>query len=118
MGDIGLSVSLGIATAIGFIVGLIINWILSVKFVYRAVRDKEEASSKKSFLVFTLIGACGLVISSIGVPALAFILPEIELFNRTMVFGILWKEWIARIALTCIVLIWNYIGRKIFIFKS
>ena len=46
--------SLFIAIAVGFTVGLIVNWILSVKFVFRAVKNKEEVKSTKSFLIFTL----------------------------------------------------------------
>ena len=48
-------ISLIIATALGFLVGLVLNWILSVKFVFRDVRNKEEAKSAKSFWIFVII---------------------------------------------------------------
>ena len=51
-GLVGDTVSLIIATALGFLVGLIVNWIMSVKFVYRQVKNEKEARSKKSFVIF------------------------------------------------------------------
>ena len=41
--------SLVIATALGFCAGLTVNWILSVRFVFRNVKDKEKSRSKKYF---------------------------------------------------------------------
>ena len=112
------TVSLLLSIAIGFTVGLIVNWILSVKFVFRAVKNKEEAKSKKSFLLFTLIGLIGLAITELGVLLLVFIFPEINLFGVVSFLGLPWEEWIAKVIMTCLVLVWNYLGRKIFIFKS
>lgn len=111
------SVSLIIATALGFGVGLVINWVLSVQFVYRAVKDKEAVNSKKSFAIFTIIGLCGLIITEMGMYVLVAALPEITMFQATAFLELSWKEWIAKVIMTCIVLVWNYIGRKLFIFK-
>lgn len=109
--------SLVIATAFGFAVGLAVNWLLSVSFVFRAVKDKEEASSKKSFLLFTVIGLIGLALTELGVVLLVYLFPEITLFGVTE-FLLPWEEWFAKVIMTCIVLVFNYLGRKIFIFKS
>ena len=48
------TVSLILATAFGFCVGLVVKWLLSVSFVFRQVKDKEEVNSKKSFAIFTI----------------------------------------------------------------
>lgn len=109
-------VSLIIATAFGFCAGLLVNWILSVKFVFRAVKNKEEAHSKRGFAVFTIIGVIGLGITELGVVLLVHIVPEITLFGMTG-FLLPWNEWLAKIVMTCIVLVFNYVGRKIFVFK-
>ena len=109
--------SLAIATAFGFVVGLIVNWVLSVKFVYRQVRDEAQARSKKSFVIFTVIGVIGLGLTELGVLLLVAVLPEITLFGVTE-FLLPWEEWIAKAVMTCIVLVFNYVGRKLFIFKS
>lgn len=111
-------IALVLATAFGFCAGLLVNWALSVKFVFRAVRDKEEASSKKSFWVFTVIGVIGLGITEVGVLLLVWLLPEFPLFGVTQVLGTSWAKWLAKVIMTCIVLVWNYVGRKLLVFKS
>lgn len=111
------TVALVLATALGFCVGLLVNWILSVTFVFRHVKDEKEARSKKSFVMFAVIGVIGLIITELGILVLVAIFPDITLFGQTQLFGTLWKKWIAKIIMTGLVLIWNYLGRKIFIFK-
>ena len=112
------TLALVFSTAIGFCVGLIINWTLSVRFVFREVKNADEAKSKKSFALFTLIGVIGLALTEIGVVSLVAVLPEICLFGKTALLGTAWKKWFAKAVTTCFVLIFNYLGRKIFIFKS
>ncbi len=109
--------SLALATGAGFCVGLLINWILSVRFVFRAVKDKEKVRSKKSFAVFTIIGVAGLFLTEIGVLALVAIFPQISIFGASELFGTAMEKWIAKAIMTCLVLVWNYIGRKLFVFK-
>ena len=109
--------SLVIATAFGFIVGLIVNWIMSIKFVYRQVRDEEQSRSKKSFMIFTIIGIMGLILTELGVVLLVALFPEMTILGRTE-FLLPWDEWVAKVIMTCIVLVFNYVGRKLFVFKS
>ena len=108
--------SLIFATAFGFGAGLTVNWILSVKFVFRAVKNKEEAHSKKGFFIFAVIGLIGLGITELGVVLLVHIFPEITLFGVTE-FLLPWDEWLAKVIMTCIVLVFNYVGRKLFVFR-
>lgn len=110
--------SLAIATALGFAVGLLVNWWLSLKFVFRAVRDKREAGSKKSFFLFAVIGVIGLALTEVGVLLLVAVLPPMTLFGTTTLLGTAWEKWLAKIVMTCVVLAWNYVGRKLFVFKS
>lgn len=110
--------SLVLATALGFCVGLIVNWILSVTFVFKHVKDEKEAKSKKSFTIFTIIGVIGLGITELGILLLVAVFPEITIFGVQALFGTAWEKWIAKVIMTCIVLVWNYLGRKIFVFKS
>jgi putative flippase GtrA len=117
-GAVWQTVSLVLSTALGFCVGLIVNWLLSISFVFRDVKNKEEATSKKSFGVFTLIGVIGLLLTEIGIVLLVGVLPAITLFGSMDLLGTSWSKWLAKVIMTCIVLVWNYLGRKIFIFKS
>ena len=47
---IGEVASLLLSTAVGFCIGHVINWLLSVSFVFQKVKDKAEVKSTKSFL--------------------------------------------------------------------
>ena len=116
-GEVWALLALWFATACGFVTGMLVNWLLSVKFVFRAVRNKEEAQSTKSFWIFVIISVIGLALTLIGVWLISKFLPEFLLFGCADFFGTSWSKWTAKIIMTCIVLVWNYIGRKIFIFK-
>ncbi|MBQ8295202.1 MAG: GtrA family protein [Clostridia bacterium] len=114
---IGSVLSLILSTALGFCVGLTVNWFLSVYFVFRAVKNREEANSKKGFVTFTLVGLVGLAVSVLGMQ-LVNVLPSITLFSSTTFLMEEWKWWLMKCVMTCIVLVWNYVGRKLLVFKS
>lgn len=111
------TLALWIATACGFATGMLVNWVLSVKFVFRAVRNPKEVQSKKSFLTFVVISLVGLFLTLLGVWGLSEILPAFALFGKTHLLGTAWNKWLAKVIMTCLVLIWNYLGRKLLIFK-
>ena len=106
-----------LATALGFCAGLAVNWILSVRFVFRAVKNEREVRTKKSFFVFTAVGVIGLLITELGMLGLVAVLPDFVLFKTTVFLGVTWAKWLAKIIMTLIVLVWNYIGRKLLVFK-
>ena len=114
---VGAGWSLVISTAIGFFVGLLVNWLLSITFVFKAVKNKAESRSKKSFLKFSLIGAVGLFVSIAGMQ-LVRVLPSIELFGCATFLKESWTWWLMKCVMTGIVLVWNYVGRKVFVFKN
>ncbi len=109
--------SLILATAFGFCAGLIVNWILSVKFVFRQSKEEVGLKDKKPFAVFAIIGLIGLALTEVGVLLLVWILPEFSLFGVTEVLGTTWAKWLAKVIMTCIVLVWNYVARKLTVFK-
>ncbi len=111
------TLSLLLATAVGFSIGLVVNWILSVKFVFLHTKKKVEVGAKKPFALFAIIGLVGLLLTEVGILILVSLLPEFFLFGGTGLMGTSWKKWLARVIMTCLVLVWNYIGRKILIFK-
>lgn len=113
---IGEVASLLLSTVLGFTVGLFVNWILSVNFVFQQVENKEQVKTKKSFLTFTVIGIIGLVINSLGM-LLVPLFPTLMFFGSPTFLGTEWAWWIMKTLMTAIVLVWNYIGRKLFIFK-
>ena len=112
------TLALVLSTALGFCVGLLVHWVLSVRFVFRAVKDEESVRSRRSFALFALIGMIGLALTEVGVVTLVAVLPELTIFGTTALLGTAWKKWLAKAVMTCLVLVFNYLGRKFFIFKS
>ena len=106
-----------LSTALGFCVGLLVNWTLSVRFVFRAVKNEQEVRSKKSFFLFAGIGIIGLIFTEVGVVALVAVLPEIKLFGSVSLLNTDWEKWLAKGVMTVLVLVWNYVGRKLLIFR-
>ncbi len=94
-----LSTVLG--TGIGFIAGLIVNYTFSIFFVFN---EKGYSRSAKGFVIFTLLSLVGLGINMLGM-YLGFDLLHIH-------------YWIVKIIVTLIVLIYNYISKRLIIFRT
>jgi len=96
-----------ISVAAGFIIGLAVNFILSNIFVFNDAEQKEKGKTAGAFLIYAAVGVIG------------FGLTEVLTLLGTMIIG---DEGLWYLALTVvvkgIVLIWNYIGRKIFVYKG
>lgn len=90
-----------IGTGCGFLVGLAFNYIFSVLFVYK---EKGNSKTMGGFLLFALLSAGGLAIHLLGM-YLGYDLLHIN-------------EWIVKIVLTAVVLVYNYITRKLLIFRK
>ena len=99
---------LTISTAAGFMSGLICNYVLSMLFVFVS-KEQKEANQKrvKTFVLFGMVGIIGLILTEI-------------LMHLGMTF--VSKEGFWYVLLSCvvkgIVMIWNYVGRKIFVYKG
>ena len=101
LGEIGILIS----TAIGFIAGLIYNFILSTLYVFKKIDESVQKHPVRSFVIFTIIGIVGLLLTEAGMYAgIRFLGAEYYMFVKVVVAGI--------------VLIWNYTARKILIFKG
>jgi len=93
-----------ISTAIGFIAGLIFNYIFSNLFVFKKIDKKVKKHPVRSFTIFTIIGIIGLGLTEIG------------MFAGIKLLGLDYYLFV-KIFTAAIVLLWNYIARKVFIFK-
>lgn len=92
------------STAAGFIAGLIVNYILSVVFVFKKSENSSSGKSAKAFIVFTAIGVIGLGLTELGM--------------YTGVYLLKWHYLITKVITAALVLVWNYCGRKIFVFNK
>ena len=90
-----------VGTGVGFIFGLIANYVLSVIFVFN---EKGKSKTVGGFILFAVFSAIGLLIHEFGM----YLISDLLSVN----------EWITKIILTFVVLVYNYISRKIFIFKK
>ncbi len=124
-----------ICTTMGFIGGVIVNYILSIIWVFQNVENEKEAKSKKSFLMFVLLSTIGLVLGIEfmgGFNAISTTMWGIDLYawepehfsevfsNPMIVLGSagFWLFTLFFCIKTLIVLFYNYISRKIVIFKA
>lgn len=95
------SVSIAVSTTAGFIAGLITNFILSKKFVF--TENARVDSSVFEFFSYGVIGVVGCIIN---------ILLMLLFVN---VFFIL--KYIAKVLVALIVLVYNYLARKILLYR-
>ncbi len=86
-----------IATAIAFCVGLLINYLLSKSFVFKASTAKSKHPLQE-FLAYALIGVIGLCITE----ALIYLGTDVLAMHLML----------SKIIATLITLVWNFIGRK------
>lgn len=93
-----------IATALGFMAGLVYNYILSIFFVFKNAEEKIKGKQLESFIIFAIIGIIGL-----GLTELGMYLGITLLSSKYYLF--------VKVVVATVVLFWNYIARKILIFK-
>ena len=90
-----------IGTGTGFVLGLFVNYFLSVLFVFS---EKGKSKSVYGFTVFAILSAIGLGIHLVG------------MYIGYDLLGI--NEWIVKIILTAIVMVYNYVSKKLLLFKK
>ena len=96
-----LKINYLISSGCSFSVSVIVNYILSIKFVFDADRD---ANKVKQFLVFLFFSIGGLIIN------------QIVMWVAVDLLGIFYM--ISKIGATAIVMVYNFITRKLFIEKN
>lgn len=89
-----------LAATVGFTLGLFINYLLSIVWVF----SKRTRSKRVEILAFFVIGLVGLGLTDLIIWILA-----IELH---------WDELVAKLAATALVFFWNFGARKALLFKA
>jgi len=90
-----------IGNAVGFTTSLIFNYVFSIIFVYEHTGNSK---SVKGFVLFAVLSIIGLALNLLGVYVLFDLLHT--------------NQWLAKVIMTIIVLIYNYLSRKYFIFNK
>lgn len=99
----GTKKSLLLSTAGGFFAGLLVSYCLSILFVFKSGKNDGKGKSLNEFIIFTLISITGLIVTEAGMYFGVYVLKMHYILIKFIV--------------AVFVLIWNYCGRKIFIFK-
>ena len=122
-----------LSIACGFIVGVIVNYLMSTFWVFQNVRD-EKASKKPLFIVVFVLLSAGAMLLSIGTMQLcAYIYlnawnidiitkadPIVgEIFSFTFWGDIaFWAYFISFVIKTFVGLVWNYLTRKFILYRE
>lgn len=91
-----------IAAAIAFVVGLAVNYALSILFVFS--ESSKVKNKVKEFIIYGIIGLIGLLIT------------EGIMYLFTDVFGLYFL--ISKIIAAAIVLVWNFAARKVVLYNK
>lgn len=89
-----------VSSAAGFSLGLIINYLLSIRWVFTSGSGRNKRSE---FLMFCVIGLIGLAMTA----ALMWVMTSV--FSMYYIF--------AKAIVTCIVFFWNFLARKFLLFN-
>ena len=97
--DMGIYIS----TALGFLAGLVFNYIFSLAFVFKSTKEKKKGRDIFSFFLFLVIGVIGLFLTEAGM----YVGVEFLYINYLL----------TKVIVAILVLIWNYVARKVLIFR-
>ena len=119
-----------IALLAGFLVGVILNYILSTYWVFRGKKDTKTTRSTKFILLFILFSAIAYGLS-FGTYELCRVIinaaANININDANIDYILQFKFWgdalfwlfaMAFVLKTLIGLIWNYVTRKYFLYKE
>lgn len=90
-----------VASGVGFTVSLVVNYLLSVLFVFE---EKGKSKSVYGFVMFAVLSGVGLLLHVVG------------MYLGNNILGI--NEWLVKLFMTAVVLVWNYLSRKLLLFKK
>lgn len=93
-----LNLDILIANTAGFTISLIFNYVASMKFVFE---HRDDMSRKREFAIFVVLSIIGLLLNDGIVLAL----------NK----GLSLEANIAKVAATALVMIYNFVTRKVFL---
>lgn len=108
LGFIPVTASVFVSTIMGFTFGVIVNYILSILVVFKDVENEKTSRSVLGFITFVGLGIIGFIIN----------LAIKEGGNKIINFEghFFWFAFVFAVA-TLIVLIYNYISRKLILFR-
>jgi len=96
---------------LGFTISVIFNYILSMHWVFKR---RDDISRAREFITFVLLSAVGLVINEVMLYlVISVVTPSWPWLQNT--FSVHMIETIAKVIATAVVMVYNFISRKIFL---
>lgn len=93
-----------LANLIGLVAGLVINYILSVVWVFVACKRTLERNKGLEFALFALVGIAGVGLN------------QLLMYLMVDEFGL--NELVSKMIAAVLVLIWNFGARKLMLFRE
>lgn len=123
-----------VSTAVGFIVGVIVNYLISTYWVYQNVDKSVQTKSKRFIMWFVILSFIAMILS-IGTMLLCdvvvvYVMHLDSIVNASIVsiikdHGIkflaevnFWTYFVSFVLKTLVGLVWNYFTRKKFLYKE
>ena len=103
------------ANIIGYCVGVIVNYFLLRIFVFTADYQRENGKGAKALILFILSSIIGLILTVVFTGVFMYLYEMIDLSRFNSLF--LESDSLGKITATFLVTIWNYLSKKLFIFK-
>lgn len=103
-----------IAGIAGFIISVIVNYVLSMRYVFES---KDDMSKTQEFVIFVILSAFGLGLNSL----ILYVCVDLIYWNAVWLQGIIGIKLMniaAKIIATGIVMVYNFVTRKIFLEKK
>lgn len=107
----GLKLSYILAGVLGFVISVVVNYILSMRFVFRG---RDDISKTREFIVFVVLSIFGLLLNEI---ILYVCIDGVYMHWGWLqsVLSIAIMNMGAKIVATAVVMIYNFVTRKIFL---
>jgi len=116
-----------IAVTVGFLVSTVFNYLLSLIWVFKNVKDEKKAKSAFSAIAFIALSAIGLGIG-IGLQELGQYvclnnfgvnIASVKFSNAfTQNSGAFWAFCVVFVIKTSVTMVYNYVSRKLILFKA
>lgn len=100
-----------IAGVSGFVISVIVNYILSMRYVFES---KEDMRKEKEFIIFVVLSLIGMLLNSLILyVCIDCIYRDLQWLNRTI--SVEWMNIVAKVVATSVVMVYNFVTRKIFL---
>ena len=103
-----------IGAVLGFVISVIINYILSMKFVFER---RDDMDRRKEFVIFVILSLIGLGINELLIAlSIDVVYVHVKVLANYLSPGM--ATAFAKIVATGVVMVYNFITRKIFLEKK